>query len=226
MMDERLLNLLRIVVEEYIQTAEAVASGPLVKRYTLEVSPATIRNWFAELDRLGFLEQPHTSGGRIPTEAAFKQFVEDLEPKPAPKRDRERLVAAVKKTDDERKLKTVARELANMTGLASIVANRDSDTYFTGLSQLLAQPEFREWQNAIHLTGLLEHLDETLSGLKRISFDEPLVLLGEDCPFGPACGAIVAKTDANALIGVLGPIRMDYRTALSHLVSAIDVLNT
>lgn len=224
-MDPRLQQLLRLVLQEYVASAEPVGSQYLVDRYTLEVSPATVRNWFAELDELGFLEQPHTSGGRIPTEAAFKQFADEIEPKPAPKRARERLEAAIKKVDDERKLKAIARELADLTGLASIVSMEGSDTFYTGLSQLLAQPEFRNWQNAIHLTGLLEHLDETLAGLKRISFDEPLVLLGEDCPFGPACAAIVAKTEGGALLGILGPIRMDYQQAMSHLVSALDVLN-
>jgi transcriptional regulator of heat shock response len=222
-MDPRLQQLLRLVLQEYVASAEPVGSQYLVDRYTLEVSPATVRNWFAELDELGFLEQPHTSGGRIPTEAAFKQFVDEMLPKPAPKRARDRF-EAVMKAGDEHKLRAIAGELANLTGLASIVAGED-ETYFTGLSQLLAQPEFRNWEKAIHLTALLEHLDETLSGLKRVSFDEPIVLLGEDCPFGPACGAIVAKGPNNTLIGVLGPVRMDYQQAMSHLVSALEVLN-
>ena len=222
-MDPRLQQILSLVLREYVASAEPVGSQYLVERYTLEISPATVRNWFAELDELGFLEQPHTSGGRIPTEAAFKQLVEEMLPKQAPKRSRDRFEAAVK-AGDEHKLRAIAGELANLTGLASIVAGKD-ETYFTGLSQLLAQPEFRNWENAIHLTALLEHLDETLSGLKRISFDEPIVLLGEDCPFGPACGAIVAKGPNNTLIGVLGPVRMDYQQAMSHLVSALEVLN-
>ncbi|MCE9586364.1 hypothetical protein K8R04_03540 [Candidatus Uhrbacteria bacterium] len=222
-MDPRLQQLLRLVLQEYVASAEPVGSQYLVDRYTLEVSPATVRNWFAELDELGFLEQPHTSGGRIPTEAAFKQFVDEMLPKPAPKRARDRFEAAVK-AGDEHKLRAIAGELANLTGLASIVAGED-ETYFTGLSQLLAQPEFRNWEKAIHLTALLEHLDETLSGLKKISFDEPIVLLGEDCPFGPACGVIVTKGPNNTLIGVLGPVRMDYQQAMSHLVSALEVLN-
>lgn len=224
-MDPRLQQLLRLVLQEYVASAEPVGSQYLVDRYTLEVSPATVRNWFAELDKLGYLEQPHTSGGRIPTEAAFKQLVDEMSVKPAPKRARERLEAAVKE-GEEHKIKAIARELASLTGLASIVAADGADTYFTGLSQLLAQPEFRNWENAIHLTALLEHLDETLAGLKRISFDEPVVLLGEDCPFGPACGAIVAKGPSNTLIGVLGPVRMDYQQAMSHLVSALEVLNS
>jgi heat-inducible transcriptional repressor len=217
-------QLLRLVLQEYIETAMPVGSQYLVKRYTLNISPATVRNWFAELDELGLLEQPHTSGGRIPTIAAFKQYVEqDLTPKPAGKRSRERLLAAA---GSESAIKSIARELAELTGLAAIVAREGSDTFYTGLSQLLTQPEFRNWQSVVDLTKLLDQLDETLSGLRRINFDEPLVLIGKDCPFGPYCAVIVAKGPHDELIGLLGPIRMDYQTAMSHLISALEALDS
>lgn len=218
-------QLLRLVLQEYIETAAPVGSQYLVNRYTLGISPATVRNWFAELDELGLLEQPHTSGGRIPTEAAFKQYVEQgLVPKPAGKRSRERLVAAARMHDE--RLKVMARELSELTGLAAIVANGEAETYYTGLSKLLEQPEFRDWQSVLHLTKLLDQLDETLSGLRRIRFDEPLVLLGKDCPFGPDCSLIVAKGMHGEILGLLGPIRMEYQEAMSHLISALDALNS
>ncbi|MCC7523104.1 hypothetical protein IT407_04905 [Candidatus Uhrbacteria bacterium] len=219
-------QLLRLVLQEYIETAAPVGSQYLVERYTLGISPATVRNWFAELDELGLLEQPHTSGGRIPTEAAFKQYVEQgLVPKPAGKRSRERLVAAARYSHDER-LKSIARELSELTGLTAIVAYEGTDTYYTGLSKLLAQPEFRDWQSVVHLTKLLDQLDQTLAGLRRIRFDEPLVLLGKDCPFGPDCSLLVARGPHGELIGLLGPIRMEYQEAMSHLISALDALNS
>lgn len=218
-------QLLRLVLQEYIETAAPVGSQHLVNRYTLGISPATVRNWFAELDELGLLEQPHTSGGRIPTEAAFKQYVEQgLVPKPAGKRSRERLVAAARMHDE--RLKAMARELSELTGLAAIVAYDGTDTFYTGLSRLLEQPEFRDWQSVLHLTKLLDQLDQTLAGLRRIRFDEPLVLLGKDCPFGPDCSLIVAKGRNGEILGLLGPIRMEYQEAMSHLISALDALNS
>jgi len=224
-MDPRLQQLLRLVLEEYIDTAAPVGSQHLVNRYTLGISPATVRNWFAELDERGLLEQPHTSGGRVPTEAAFKQYVEEgLVPKSVNKRTRERLMAAVGSAQDER-LKAMARELAELTGLAAIAANEGRDTYYTGLSKLLAQPEFRDWQSMMELSKLLDQLDETLAGLKRIRFDEPLVLLGKDCPFGPDCSLLVGRATRGELLALLGPIRMDYKQAMSYLITALDVLN-
>ncbi len=70
--------LLRLIVKEHVRTAGAVASRALVEHYNLHVSPATVRNEMARLEELGYLAKPHTSAGRLPTEAGFRYFVEHL----------------------------------------------------------------------------------------------------------------------------------------------------
>jgi len=75
-MDERLNEILRAVVENYIDTAEPVGSRRLTKRYDFGLSPATIRNIMADLEYLGFLMQPHTSAGRMPTEKGYRHYVD------------------------------------------------------------------------------------------------------------------------------------------------------
>ncbi len=70
--------LLRLIVEEHVRTAAAVASRTLVERYNLDFSPATVRNEMARLEEMGYLRQPHTSAGRLPTESGFRYFVERL----------------------------------------------------------------------------------------------------------------------------------------------------
>lgn len=222
-MDERLQNLLRLVVEEYVATAEPVGSQALVERHELDVSPATIRNWFAELDELGLLMQPHTSGGRVPTEAGFREYVAaNVLARPAGKRVRERLNDAVDSPRD-RRMKAVARELAELSGLATIAAPNESDTYYTGLSRLLGQTEFRDWQQVVSITALLDHLDQTLSRLRRHGISSPQILLGKDSPFGPGSGMVIASTPYG-LVGIVGPLRMDYQSALSNLLSALEAL--
>ena len=67
---------MQAIVEEYIETAEPVSSGNLVK--DLEVSSATIRNEMAELEKIGFLEKPHTSAGRIPSQKGYRYYVDEL----------------------------------------------------------------------------------------------------------------------------------------------------
>ena len=78
MLDERKLAVLRAIVEDYVSTTEPVGSKSLVDRHGLDVSPATIRNDMAVLEDLGFIAQPHTSAGRIPTEKGYRLFVDRL----------------------------------------------------------------------------------------------------------------------------------------------------
>jgi len=77
-LDERKLSVLRAIVEDYVSTTEPVGSKSLVDRHGLDVSPATIRNDMAVLEEQGFIAQPHTSAGRIPTDKGYRLFVDRL----------------------------------------------------------------------------------------------------------------------------------------------------
>ena len=78
MLDERKLAVLRAIVEDYVSTTEPVGSKSLVDRHGLDVSPATIRNDMAVLEEQGYIAQPHTSAGRVPTEKGYRLFVDRL----------------------------------------------------------------------------------------------------------------------------------------------------
>jgi heat-inducible transcriptional repressor len=78
MLDERKAAILRAVVEEYIDTAQPVGSAHVVKSGVMKVSSATVRNDMATLEQEGYLRQPHTSAGRIPTEKGYRFFVDNL----------------------------------------------------------------------------------------------------------------------------------------------------
>ncbi len=78
MLDERKLTVLRAIVEDYVSTTEPVGSKSLVDRHHFDVSPATIRNDMAVLEEQGFIAQPHTSAGRIPTDKGYRLFVDRL----------------------------------------------------------------------------------------------------------------------------------------------------
>ncbi|MEV6417726.1 heat-inducible transcriptional repressor HrcA [Kribbella sp. NPDC051718] len=78
MLDERKLDVLRAIVEDYVATHEPVGSKTLVDRHNLGVSPATVRNDMAALEEEGYITQPHTSAGRIPTDAGYRLFVDKL----------------------------------------------------------------------------------------------------------------------------------------------------
>lgn len=78
MLDDRKLAVLRAVVQDYVSTMEPVGSKSLVDRHHLDVSPATIRNDMAVLEEQGYISQPHTSAGRIPTDKGYRLFVDRL----------------------------------------------------------------------------------------------------------------------------------------------------
>src|ERR1022692_4831906 len=77
-LDDRKLAVLRAIVEDYVSTNEPVGSKNLVDRHSLDVSPATIRNDMAVLEEQGFIVQPHTSAGRVPTDKGYRLFVDRL----------------------------------------------------------------------------------------------------------------------------------------------------
>lgn len=78
MSEERRLEVLRAIVHDYVHTREPVGSRTLVERYSLDVSPATIRNDMAALEEAGYIAQPHTSAGRVPTDKGYRLFVDQL----------------------------------------------------------------------------------------------------------------------------------------------------
>ncbi|MDT8901970.1 heat-inducible transcriptional repressor HrcA [Anaeroselena agilis] len=78
MLDERKRKILQTIVDDYVSTAEPVGSRTLARKYSLGLSPATIRNEMSDLEVLGFLEQPHTSAGRIPSPRGYRFYVDCL----------------------------------------------------------------------------------------------------------------------------------------------------
>lgn len=77
-MDDRKNKVLQAIIEDYVATAEPVGSRTIARKYQLGVSPATIRNEMADLEELGFIEQPHTSAGRVPSDRGYRYYVDSL----------------------------------------------------------------------------------------------------------------------------------------------------
>src|SRR4029450_7195620 len=77
-LDERTQSILMAVIRSFIYTAEPIGSRTISKRFDFGLSPATIRNVMSDLEELGFLEQPHTSAGRVPTDQGYRFYVDNL----------------------------------------------------------------------------------------------------------------------------------------------------
>ncbi len=211
---ERQQAILGLVVREYIETAQPVASRTLAEKYRLGVSPATIRNEMAVLERLGYLTHPHTSAGRVPTEQGYRYFVERLMERAELPEDEQRLIRHQfhqARLDLDQWMRLAAAVLAHTTHAASLVtapkAQRArlkhlemiaiSDTLILlvvvtaeGLvrQQMMAQPQPPLTQET--LNAVARRLNALLGGLNR---DEIEPLLPALTSFERAVGQLVAE---------------------------------
>ena len=123
MLDDRKLSVLRAIVEDFVRTHEPVGSKALVERHSLGVSPATIRNDMAALEEEGFIAQPHTSAGRIPTDKGYRLFVDRLSQvkplSPAERRAIEKFLSGAVDLDDV--MRRSVRLLAQITRQVALV---------------------------------------------------------------------------------------------------------
>jgi heat-inducible transcriptional repressor len=122
-LDDRKLEVLRAIVEDYVETQEPVGSKALVERHQLGVSPATVRNDMAALEEEGYIRQPHTSAGRVPTDAGYRLFVDRLSRvkplSPAERRAIERFLIGAVDLDDV--VHRTVRLLAQLTRQVAVV---------------------------------------------------------------------------------------------------------
>lgn len=120
---ERSKTILRAIVQDYIKTAEPVSSKAIATNYSLGVSPATIRNIMAELEDQGFLVQPHTSAGRVPTDKSFRFYIDSLLDLEEPGEGDKDLIrrSCERSADVEGILSDTARALSTITNCAGLM---------------------------------------------------------------------------------------------------------
>lgn len=215
----RQVQILRAVVEEYINTAEAVGSDTIDRKFNLGVSPATIRNEMVYLTKHGYLKQLHTSAGRVPTSLAIKVYVRDL------MREKDLSVAEEvtfkeriwqKRTQLHQLLQESTKILAQRAHAVGIAMTDDKQLFISGSSQLLSMPEFfdidamRAVLNLMDEANLLEEIFERFSGEQpvRIVFGEELGNNHLD-PVGFIFTDFQAG-DRHCWLGVIGSSRFDY----------------
>ncbi len=223
-MDERKRLILNIIIQEHIGSGQPVASSAVVEKYALDISPATVRNEMAELEAAGWIAQPYTSAGRVPTEQAYNLYVSELEQKPLSKKE-EALFS--EETDDEQSSKHIAKKLAHVSNLAVIWAFHRNHVYYTGLSNLLQQPEFNQPALVYDISAIIDRVDEIVSDIFETVDFKPRILIGQQSPFGSFSGSILSRYKGHehtGLIGLIGPVRMDYEKNLARVSYLINKL--
>lgn len=225
-MDKRKELILKTIIKEYIKTASPIGSEGLVLKYDLDISSATVRNEMADLEEAGYIAQPHTSAGRIPTEKAYNFYLENLSEKKL--NDSEaKIFKEVLAKKEEINFKQAAKMMAKISGNAIFWAFQRHNLYYTGISNLLHQPEFSQPDMVYDISGLIDRLDEIISRIFNDLKFGPQIMLGSKNPFGVYCSVVISKYklgDDIGLIGVLGPMRMNYEKNLALVKFINDIL--
>ncbi len=223
-MTDRQEKILKSIVEEYAEVASPVGSQLLAKIFS--VSSATIRSEMAELEKQGFITQPHTSAGRIPTDKGYRYYVNNsLEEKPEKNTGAERALTA--RIGDggvpDRAIRNTVDTLVELTqnlGLATI----GKQLYMSGLSNLFGQPEFMYPGQVQEVARLLDNMEPWL---REAAPNEPLsVYIGHENPIGrnSGCSLIISRFSSpysdKSFIGVLGPTRQSYKEVMSLVKNA------
>lgn len=230
-MTERQAKILQAIVEQYAEVASPVGSSLLAKAFG--VSSATIRADMAELERNGYIYQPHTSAGRVPTDKGYRFYVNQLGSEKTAKisqnhRAERALTARVSGAGlPEQTIRNAVDTLVELThnlGLATI----GDQLYMSGLSNLFGQPEFMHTAQVQEVARLLDNLEPWLY---EAAPNEPLsVYIGHENPIGRSAGAslIISRFRSpfsdRSYIGVLGPTRQSYRQVMSLVSQAGQTL--
>lgn len=220
-MTKRQKQILSAIIEQYAEVAVPVGSSLLAKVFG--VSSATIRAEMAELERLGYIRQPHTSAGRIPTDSGYRFYVNSLaeNAQAAPETRAERALTARVQHGGmpERTIRNAVDTLVELThnlGLATI----GNQLYISGLSNLFGQPEFVSSASQVQQVARL--LDNLEPWLREAAPNQPLsVFIGSENPIGRSAGVslIISRFRSpfsdHSYIGCLGPTRQSYRDVMA-----------
>lgn len=219
-MKERQLKILLAIAESFIRSAAPVGSQYILKRYQLDISPATVRNEMAELEEKGYIFQPHTSAGRVPTDKGYRHLFNVFQDEVA---QRERAEEEFKKhysihlhEKTREKLYDAVALLAKISGHVSFATLPDNrQTIYLGIANVLKEPEF--YSNPAVASQVVEVLEKDfISLLEKIGVDDGInVYIGEENIINQfqSCTLMVTKyrvQNKEGFFGILGPTRMKY----------------
>lgn len=223
------------VVREYIRTARPVGSTALVQVLGLDVSPATIRHVLSGLEDAGYIMQPHTSAGRVPTDAGYRYYVDRLADEVLPLQARRQLarqvVALIRDSEDLPQV--TARVVAPWSGYVAVgIARPAAGMYEAGLRELLRHIGDDDVAMLHELSAILDDLDEVAAHLTPATDEATRVYIGQEIPFRPAqytslvVRPMVTQQGERLITVIVGPKRMAYRRNVSLLETLAQILKT
>lgn len=228
-MDEatpRQLELLKTVVEDYINIAKPVGSVEMVKAHNLKISPATVRNEMVRLIEKGLLTKTHSSSGRVPTSLGLRVYLNSLmEEEPLPVLTEVAIKQRLwnERFDLSKLLRKLTLVLSQQLNYLSFATTSEEHVFHAGAVNILNHPEFFDIEVTRAVLNLLDHESELLAIVGKASSPDPVhVLLGTELS-NPNLKAVavvfstVESARAKVTFGLIGPDRLTYKKVMPHL---------
>jgi len=235
-MKERTLLILKALVQDFIETANPVASQRLLETNDFKVSSATVRNEFALLEEVGLITSPYVSSGKIPTGKGYRTYVDQLESDEEEEKMVtnlfEKRLSEYKLSKSKESLFDALRVISQLSGNVAFASIEQDRTMYLGLSNVLRSPEFvAEPEKAARIVEVLEGRDRFNTFIQGIDFPDKTVkiFIGEENIFDEisSCAMLITKIDSQNLtgtLGILGPMRMKYSYNKALLKSAGEMV--
>ncbi len=228
--ESRRKAILSAAINKYIKAATPIASEDLASDFDL--SSATIRNIFAELEEAGYLMHPYTSGGRIPTEKGYRYYVDFLisqmelldEEKESIVKEYRREIRQLEDTLE--KTSEIISTITHYAGIVSFLEWQDR-FFYRGVGHILEQPEFQNLAKTRVIIKLLEEKQNLLGIINRDFSEKVKVYIGRelDCCGMEDCSLVVSdyrlKNRKSGRLAVLGPARMQYQ----HIIPTLEYIS-
>lgn len=228
--DTRKVQILKLIVEEYIRTGDLTGSKSLLKKYDLQVSSATVRNDMAALEKMGLIFQPYNSAGRLPTTRGIRVFVDYLmEHMPTVFIEAEQEVEQrIKNELVDDTLYMIVSRLAKITHEITFACVPTLATsYYLGLSNFLEKNVPSLGSEAYNVIKVLENKYNFIDLLRDLDIGERVsAFIGEEniIPDLESCAIVVKKVNIeghDGYIGILGSLKMDYAFNIAALKNVL-----
>jgi heat-inducible transcriptional repressor len=228
--ESRKKAVLTATINRYIQDASPIASEDIATDFDL--SSATIRNIFSELEENGYLTHPYTSGGRMPTEKGYRYYVDFLlSQMELLDQEKEDILKGFR--HEIRRLEDTLEETSELisaithyAGIVSFLEQQDK-FFYRGIGRILEHPEFRDYDKIRMLIRMIEEKERLLDIINRDFTGKVKVYIGAElgCPEMASCSLVVSsyslKNRPSGRLAVLGPLRMQY----NHIIPALEYIS-
>ncbi len=219
-MESKDKELLFKIVDEYISFASPIGSDFLVKKKKMDCCSATVRNSMLNLEKMGYLYQPHISAGRIPTESAYQLYIETLDKSQSLNTKLEakidKFLLEFKSKEKTLRAKILAKIIAEISKNSVLIAFSKYNYYITGFSNILSQPEFEDSEKLRNLSFVFDELENIVERVfEKIKDNE--ILVGSKNKFSNDLSIITSRAklmNNDGFLAILGPIRMNYKQNL------------